>query len=106
MGPYLHVTTAVDSAAAAERIAAALVEERLAACAQVVGPVRSTYRWRGAVERADEWLCQLKTTAERWPDVEARVRTLHSYETPEIVAVPIVAGSPAYLAWIDAEVRG
>jgi periplasmic divalent cation tolerance protein len=106
MGPYLHVTTAVDSAAAAERIASALVDERLVACAQVVGPVRSTYRWRGTVERADEWLCHLKTTADRWPDVEARVRALHSYETPEIVAVPIVAGSAAYLAWIDAEVRG
>ncbi len=104
MGSYLHVTTAVDSAAAAERMAAVLVEERLVACVQVVGPVRSTYRWRGAVERANEWLCHLKTTAERWPDVEARVRALHSYETPEIVALPIVAGSAPYLAWIDAEV--
>jgi periplasmic divalent cation tolerance protein len=81
------------------------VEERLAACAQVLGPLTSTYRWQGAVETADEWYCHLKTTAERWPALEARLRALHPYDVPEIIALPIAAGSRAYLDWITAETR-
>jgi periplasmic divalent cation tolerance protein len=104
MQPFLQVTTTADSAALAERIADTLVSERLAACAQVVGPIRSTYRWRGQVERADEWYCHLKTTADRWDAVLARIHALHSYETPEIIAVPIVAGAAPYLAWVAQEV--
>lgn len=67
------------------------------------GPLTSTYRWQGAVETAAEWYCHLKTTAERWPALEARLRALHPYDVPEIVALPIVAGSRAYLDWIAAE---
>jgi len=69
----------------------------------VHGPLTSTYRWQGAVETAAEWYCHLKTTAERWPALEARLRALHPYDVPEIVALPIVAGSRAYLDWIAAE---
>jgi periplasmic divalent cation tolerance protein len=100
-----QVTTTTDSRASAERIAAALVEERLAACAQVVGPVGSTYRWEGRVEQATEWYCHLKTTVARLPALEARLRALHTYQVPEIIAVPISAGHPAYLAWIEDAVR-
>jgi periplasmic divalent cation tolerance protein len=100
-----QVTTAIDSREAAERLAALLVEERLAACAQVIGPVTSVYRWEGRVERATEWLCLLKTTAGRLPALVARIRAEHPYQVPEIVAVPIVAGDPAYLAWIEDGVR-
>jgi periplasmic divalent cation tolerance protein len=100
-----QVTTTVATQADAERIAAALVEERLAACVQVAGPIISAYRWQGAIERATEWYCHCKTTWARYPALEARLRELHPYETPEIIALPIVAGSPAYLAWIEEGVR-
>jgi periplasmic divalent cation tolerance protein len=101
MTEHLQVLTTIDSEEAAERIAAVLVERRLAACVQVLGPIASTYRWQGEVERAREWMCVAKTTAERYPEVEAAIRELHSYDEPEIVATPIVAGSPGYLAWLD-----
>ncbi len=95
-----QVTTTLPDRAAAERVASVLVEERWAACAQVVGPVESTYRWQGKVERATEWYCHLKTTLARAPGLRARLRELHPYETPEIVAVPLVDGDPDYLAWV------
>jgi len=101
MTDHLQVLTTIDSEQAAERISAALVERRLAACVQVVGPIASTYRWQGEVERAREWMCVAKTTAARYPEVEAAIRELHSYEEPEVVATPIVAGSPGYLGWIS-----
>jgi periplasmic divalent cation tolerance protein len=100
-----QVTTTVATQADAERIAAALVDERLAACVQVAGPIASTYRWRGAVERSAEWYCHCKTTRARYPALEARIRALHPYETPEIIALPIVAALPAYLDWIEDCVR-
>jgi periplasmic divalent cation tolerance protein len=101
MSEHLQVTTTIDSEAAAERIAAALVERGLAACVQVLGPIASTYRWQGEVERAREWICVAKTTTARYPEVEAAIRELHAYEEPEIVATAIVAGSSGYLDWID-----
>ena len=100
MSEYLQVLTAAGSEEEAERISAALVEQRLAACVQVVGPIASRYRWQGEVETAREWLCLAKTEASRYPQVEAAIRELHSYEEPEIVATPIVAGSEGYLDWI------
>ncbi len=99
-----QITTTLPDRSAAERVAAALVEERWAACAQIVGPVDSTYRWRGKVERATEWHCLLKTTFARAPALRARLRELHPYETPEIIALPIVDGDPDYLRWIEASV--
>jgi periplasmic divalent cation tolerance protein len=97
---YLQVQTTAGSAEEAERIAAALVERRLAACVQTIGPIASRYRWRGEVERAEEWLCLAKTVTTRYAEVEAAIQELHSYDEPEIVATPIVAGSPGYLAWL------
>jgi periplasmic divalent cation tolerance protein len=102
LAEYLQVQTAADSEEEAERISAALVERRLAACVQVIGPIASRYRWRGEVETAREWLCLAKTEAVRYAELEAAIRELHSYEEPEIVAVPIAAGSAAYLEWIAA----
>ena len=96
-----QVTTTLPDQAAAERLAAVVVEERLAACAQVHGPISSTYRWEGAVERSAEWYCHLKTTVARLPEVQARIRKLHPYEVPEIIAVPIIGGDAAYLSWIE-----
>ena len=85
----------------AEQISAALVERRLAACVQVIGPIASRYRWQGSVERSTEWMCVAKTRAERYAELEAAIRELHSYDEPEIVATPIVTGSPGYLKWLD-----
>ncbi|MEU7862092.1 divalent-cation tolerance protein CutA [Nonomuraea sp. NPDC049141] len=81
----------------------AVVGRRLAATAQVVAPIVSTYWWGGEVQRADEWLLLMKTTMERFEDLAAYVQELHSYEVPEIVAVPLVAGTADYLEWIRRE---
>jgi len=88
----------------AERIARELVATRLVACAQVGAPIASHYVWQGSQEQAVEVPLQLKTTRERFPAVEAAVRRLHSYEVPEIIALPVVAASPAYAAWLSAAV--
>lgn len=87
----------------AEAIAAALVEARLAACVNVLAPVRSVYRWQGAIERADEVPLLIKTTAARYAALEAAIRARHPYAVPEIVAVPIDRGLPAYLRWLADE---
>lgn len=94
------VTTTVADRADAERIAAALVAKGLAACVQVSGPIESTFRWKGQIETAQEWVCAIKTRHDRYHDVERAIRELHSYEEPEIVAVPVVAGSRGYLRWL------
>jgi periplasmic divalent cation tolerance protein len=102
---YLQVQTSVGSEEEAERIAAALVGRGLAACVQTAGPIASRYRWQGKVETAREWLCLAKTEAGRYRELEAAVRELHSYEEPEIVATPIVAGSQGYLDWLGASLE-
>jgi periplasmic divalent cation tolerance protein len=103
---YVQVTTATDSEEEARRIARTSVEARLAACGQVLGPITSTYWWRGTVETETEWLCLLKAPASRFERLAAHVRAEHSYETPEITATPISLGSADYLAWIDEEATG
>jgi periplasmic divalent cation tolerance protein len=101
-----QVSTALPDQAAAEHLAAVLVSERLAACAQVLGPVASTYRWKGHVEHAQEWYCNLKTTDLTLPALQKRIRELHPYEVPEVIAFPISDGDRQYLDWIQAEVGG
>jgi periplasmic divalent cation tolerance protein len=102
---YIQVSTTTAKRQQADKIAKALVEMKLAACAQVLGPITSTYRWKGRVEVAKEWLCLIKTAGGRYRQVEKAIRSLHPYETPEIVAVPIVRGSKDYLAWLACHVR-
>ena len=99
-----QVTTTLPGREAAERIAADAVDKHLAACAQVVGPVSSTYRWQGRVESAQEWYCHLKTTLSRAPALEQRIRELHPYDLPEIISIPISGGDERYLAWMKSEV--
>lgn len=103
MTSYIQVVTTTDKREDAHRIARHLIEKRLAACVQLVGPIRSLYRWKGNIEEADEWQCYIKTRADLWPTVEREIKLLHPYETPEIMALPILAGSPDYLNWIDDE---
>jgi len=102
-GDCVQVTVAASSREEADRIATDAVEHRVAACAQVSGPVTSTFRWLGRMDRAEEWICRLKTSRSRYPELEARVRALHSYTNPEIVATAIVAGSQEYLDWLRNE---
>lgn len=101
MTDLLVVTTTVPDEALADKIAAAAVQGRLAACAQVQGPVRSTFHWQGVVEQATEWYCHCKTTRARYPELERLIRSLHPYAVPEIIALPILAGHAAFLDWIS-----
>jgi periplasmic divalent cation tolerance protein len=101
---FVVITTTVDSEAAAQELAAALVEARLAACVQCV-PIRSVYRWKGAVESAAEYLLLAKTRAALADEATVFIRGRHSYELPEIVVTPVAGGLADYLAWIRSETR-
>ena len=100
------VTTTVDDESSATSIATKVVEERLAACAQVGGPLRSVYRWQGAVERAEEWSVAMKTSAATAVALCDRVRALHAYDVPEVVVTEVVGGDADYLAWVLESVTG
>lgn len=97
---YVQVTTSTDSRKEAATLAKSAVQERLAAAAQLVGPIASTYWWEGEIETAEEWMVVFKTTADRFEELASLITEVHSYDTPEIIASPVVAGSMDYLAWI------
>jgi periplasmic divalent cation tolerance protein len=103
MSDYIQVVTTTEHREDAERIARELVEVRLAACVQIVGPVTSIYRWRGKVETAQEWQCWIKSRSGLFPQIEQAIRRLHPYEVPEILAMPVIDGSPDYLKWLGDE---
>ena len=105
MTQYVLVLTGTSSRAEAQSIADTAVEQRLAAAVQVIGPVTSTYRWKNRMEHAEEWLCLLKTSAELYAEVERAIQTLHSYELPGILAIPVVGGSERYLDWYVQQLR-
>jgi len=98
---FVIVLTTLPADGDAETFASQLVEERLAACVNILPPMRSVYRWKGAVERADEWQLVIKTTSARVPALESRLKELHPYEVPEFVVLPVIAGSPAYLSFLS-----
>ncbi|GGX51743.1 divalent-cation tolerance protein CutA [Streptomyces minutiscleroticus] len=100
---WLTVLTTTDDAGKAEALARGAVGARVAACAQISGPVTSVYRWRGEVETAAEWQVLFKTTGARYEELESYLRAAHDYDTPEIVATPIVRGGADYLRWLEEE---
>ncbi len=100
------VLTTVGEQQRAEDFAAALVERRLAACVNIMGPIRSIYRWKGKVERENEFLLIIKTTSEQAARMETIFKELHPYELPERIELALEGGSEAYLAWIAGEVQG
>ena len=104
METLLVITNCTDEAVA-NAIALALVEEKLAACVNILPRVQSIYRWQGAVESATEVPLLIKTTAGRYGELETAIRELHPYDVPEIIALPIAQGLPAYLDWLAAETR-
>jgi len=99
------VLSAIGAPPAAERVAASLVDERLAACVNIVPGVVSIYRWKGQVEKEPELLLVIKTVAERVDALKARLLELHPYELPEVVVIPIAGGHAPYLAWIEEQVH-
>jgi periplasmic divalent cation tolerance protein len=101
----LLVLTNMPDRESAERLARTLVENRLAACVNILAPCASVYMWKGGVENADEHPMLIKTTRDRYAALEERIRSGHPYELPEIIAVPVTAGLPAYLEWVAAETR-
>jgi uncharacterized protein involved in tolerance to divalent cations len=103
MGEFVVVYVTVGSAEEGERIATALVEERLAACVNRVSGVSSTYRWEGKIEVAEEELLIIKSSRDLFERLKRRIAELHSYSVPEIIALPIVQGSESYLNWLDEE---
>jgi len=105
MTDHIQVVTTTEHQEDAQRIAQALVDERLAACVQIVGPITSAYRWQGKIETAQEWQCWAKSRHDLYDEIERAIRRLHPYDEPEILAVGVVAGSSGYLAWLDGEVR-
>jgi periplasmic divalent cation tolerance protein len=104
MTDKIVVMSTCGSAEEAHRLAHELVAQRAAACVNIVAPVRSIYRWKGRIEDAEEWLLIIKTTRASFDRLRTVLEAAHSYELPEVLAVPVVAGSPNYLAWLEAEV--
>jgi len=100
---FSQVVTTTDAAAEAERLATGIVTARLGACVQIVGPVRSVYRWQGEVRVETEWQLVVKTTADRVPELIEHLVAAHTYDVPEVVVTPITAGHPGYLDWLRTE---
>ena len=103
MNEFIQVTVAIDSEEGAHKIAEALVSKRLAASVWVSGPIISRYWWKGNIEKAEEWVCTVKTRQDLYQEVEQAIKDVHSYEVPGILAIPVVAGSQSYFDWINRE---
>lgn len=100
MAEYVQVLTATDNEDEAVKIASILTDERLAACVQIVGPIRSLYWWEGKVQDEKEWQLHIKTTAKLASEVEKAIKDNHSYDVPEVIVLPIIGGSADYLGWV------
>ena len=105
MEGYIQIYTTTENKKDAERIVKVLLEKRLAGCIQVVGPIESTYWWKGNIETAEEWLCGIKSKKSLYEQLEKVIKETHPYENPEIIAMPIVAGSGDYLEWLRNELK-
>lgn len=97
---HVIVASTTDSADAARALATGVIEAKLGACAQIVGPIISVYRWEGEVQTEREWRVEIKTTADRVAALTEHIKANHSYDVPEIIATPITGGSAEYLSWL------
>ena len=105
MAEYIQLFTTTEKQNDADAISKEIVEKRLAACVQVVGPIKSTYWWKEEIEQAEEWLCIVKSRRDLYEELEKAIKRIHPYEVPEIVAVPIVSGSQSYLEWLEQVIK-
>jgi len=105
MTEFIQVSTTVEHRADAEKMAESLVEKNIAACVQIIGPLTSFFHWHGKLEKAEEYLCLIKTRKELFPDLEVVIKEIHPYEVPEIVGTPITEGGKEYLNWMASELR-
>ena len=103
MTQFIQVVTTAPDRELAESIATELVNQRLAACVQILGPISSLFHWQGKIESADEWLCLAKARADRFTPVEKLIRQLHPYDVPEVIATPISHASVGYANWLHEE---
>ena len=104
-GRFVQVSTTVDNEKTANKIANTLLEKRLASCIQVLGPVKSSYWWKGKIEHAREWCCLIKARTRDYRSIERTIRAEHPYDVPEILAFSVVSGHSAYLEWICKETK-
>ena len=105
MDDYVQVLVTIDSEDGANTLQSVILEHRAAACVQIIGPISSAYWWEGQIEEAQEWLCVAKTRGSEYQRLESLIKENHPYETPEIIAIPIIAGSEDYLQWIKTETQ-
>ncbi|HDY68389.1 hypothetical protein LCGC14_2979790 [marine sediment metagenome] len=105
MPDYTVIFITTSSLDEAEKIGRALVEEKLVACANIISPIRSIYRWQGKICDDKEVLIILKTKKKLFKQIEKRVKALHSYEVPEVISIPIIEGSNKYLSWLENETK-
>jgi periplasmic divalent cation tolerance protein len=105
MAEFIQVSTTVNSERNAMKIAEVLLEGRMASCVQILGPIKSKYRWSGKIEQTREWMCLIKARGNDYRKIESAIKKMHDYEVPEIVALPILQGDPDYLDWITRETK-
>lgn len=105
MTGYIQVITTIETKADAQTIADTVVGRRLAGCVQIVGPIASTYRWQGKIEKAEEWLCIIKSRKDLYPELEKAILETHPYKVPEILAMPVTEGSGRYLEWLSGNLK-
>ncbi len=101
---YIQIITTTPTKKDAEKITNIIVEKRLGACAQIVGPIISTYWWKGKIEKSEEWQCIIKSKKKLYNKVEKIIKKVHTYDVPEIISIPIINGNKEYLKWLDGEV--
>ncbi len=102
---YIQITTTVPKLNNAKEISDRILNEKLAACVQILGPIKSIYWWKNKIEKKEEWLCIIKTRNKLFKIIERFIKNIHPYEVPEIISTPIINGSYEYLSWINNEVK-
>ena len=105
MSEYMQVFVTIGDESKAEEIAGKIVEKRLAACVQITGPVTSVYRWEGKMNRDREWLLIFKSSKKLYNELEGEIKRLHTYDVPEILALPVEDGNKDYMGWMDRELK-
>lgn len=105
MTEYIQIITTTEKKADAEKISQILVEKKLAGCVQIIGPITSTFWWEEKIDKAEEWLCLIKTNKNLYNELEQAIRSVHPYKVPEILAISVITGSKDYLSWLESVLK-